>query len=66
MAPVPVPTDKLFEFATFDAFYAWLRDNHASVDEVWIRIFKKGAGKPAEASSSSRKERPKNRSKSKR
>lgn len=46
MAPVPVPTDKLFEFATFDAFYAWLRDNHANTDEVWIRIFKKSAGKP--------------------
>jgi uncharacterized protein YdeI (YjbR/CyaY-like superfamily) len=46
MGPVPVPQDKLFEFASFDAFYGWLRDNHASADEVWIRIFKKGAGKP--------------------
>ena len=46
MAPVPVPKDKLFEFASFDAFYAWLAVNHASADEVWIRIFKKSAGKP--------------------
>ena len=46
MAPVPVPQDKLFEFATFEAFYAWLAKNHASADEVWIRIFKKSAGQP--------------------
>ena len=46
MAPVPVPKDKLFEFASFDAFYAWLAVNHASADEVWIRVFKKSAGKP--------------------
>ncbi|MBJ3785773.1 YdeI/OmpD-associated family protein [Devosia sediminis] len=45
MAPVTVPEDKLFEFADFDAFYAWLRDNHARADEVWIRIFKKSTGK---------------------
>ena len=44
MAPVTVPEDKLYEFVSFDAFYAWLRDNHASADEVWIRIFKKASG----------------------
>lgn len=46
MPPVPVPPEKVCEFASFDAFYAWLANNHASADEVWIRIFKKGAGKP--------------------
>lgn len=46
MPPVPVPPEKVCEFASFDAFYAWLATNHASADEVWIRIFKKGAGKP--------------------
>jgi uncharacterized protein YdeI (YjbR/CyaY-like superfamily) len=46
MAPVTVPKDKLHEFVSFEAFYAWLRDNHASADEVWIRIFKKSTGKP--------------------
>jgi len=46
MAPVPVPEDKLLEFATFEAFYAWLGEHHDSADEVWIRIFKKGAGRP--------------------
>jgi uncharacterized protein YdeI (YjbR/CyaY-like superfamily) len=46
MPPVPVPPEKVCEFASFDAFYAWLANNHANADEVWIRIFKKGAGKP--------------------
>jgi len=46
MAPVDVPTDKLREFADFDAFYTWLSDHHDSADEIWIRIFKKASGKP--------------------
>lgn len=46
MAPVIVPTDKLREFVDFDAFYAWLAENHDSADEIWIRIFKKATGKP--------------------
>jgi len=46
MAPVTVPTDKLFEFVDFDAFYVWLADNHDQADEVWIRIFKKASGRP--------------------
>ncbi len=46
MAPVQVPLDKLHEFVDFDAFYAWLATNHAQADEVWIRIFKKGTGRP--------------------
>src|SRR5690606_26864568 len=46
MAPVTVPTDKLHEFTDFQAFYDWLAKNHASADEVWIRIFKKATGKP--------------------
>ena len=46
MPPVSVDLTKLREFASFDAFYAWLSDNHASADEVWIRIFKKSTGKP--------------------
>lgn len=46
MAPVPVPLDKLHEFASFGAFYDWLAEHHASADEVWIRIFKKASGHP--------------------
>jgi uncharacterized protein YdeI (YjbR/CyaY-like superfamily) len=46
MAPVTVPADKLREFADFKAFYDWLAKNHDTADEVWIRIFKKGTGRP--------------------
>ncbi|KFC64313.1 hypothetical protein FF80_02934 [Devosia sp. LC5] len=53
MAPVVVDPDRVKEFADFDAFYAWLKANHDSAEEVWIRIFKKASGRatitPAEA-----------------
>lgn len=45
MPPVTVPTEKLQEFADFEAFYAWLAEHHDRADEVWIRIFKKGSGR---------------------
>ncbi|WP_240231464.1 YdeI/OmpD-associated family protein [Devosia lacusdianchii] len=46
MPPVHVDPDKVREFVSKDAFYDWLKTNHASQDEVWIRIFKKASGKP--------------------
>lgn len=46
MAPVVVDPDKVREFADGKAFYDWLAAHHASDDEVWIRIFKKGSGRP--------------------
>lgn len=46
MAPVTVPVEALREFPDFHSFYDWLAHNHDSAPEVWIRIFKKGAGKP--------------------
>lgn len=46
MAPVVVNPDHVREFPTGDAFYQWLSANHDKEDEVWIRIFKKGSGKP--------------------
>jgi len=46
MAPVIVNPDKVREFASKDAFYDWLASNHATEDEVWIRIFKKASGTP--------------------
>jgi uncharacterized protein YdeI (YjbR/CyaY-like superfamily) len=46
MAPVVVDPDKVREFADGQAFYDWLAAHHASDDEVWIRIFKKGSGRP--------------------
>jgi uncharacterized protein YdeI (YjbR/CyaY-like superfamily) len=46
MAPVTVPPEALREFPDFQSFYDWLAKNHDSAPEVWIRIFKKGSGKP--------------------
>ncbi|MGV3574185.1 MAG: YdeI/OmpD-associated family protein [Devosia sp.] len=46
MAPVVVPPEALREFPDFQSFYDWLGKNHDSAPEIWIRIFKKGSGKP--------------------
>lgn len=47
MPPVIVDPAKVKEFASKDAFYDWLTQNHDKQDEVWIRIFKKSTGKPS-------------------
>jgi uncharacterized protein YdeI (YjbR/CyaY-like superfamily) len=41
-----VPPEALREFADFRSFYDWLEKHHDSAPEVWIRIFRKGTGKP--------------------
>jgi uncharacterized protein YdeI (YjbR/CyaY-like superfamily) len=46
MPPVTVPPEALREFADFRSFYDWLEKHHDSAPEVWIRIFRKGTGKP--------------------
>jgi uncharacterized protein YdeI (YjbR/CyaY-like superfamily) len=46
MAPVIVDPAKVREFASSEAFDAWLAEHHQSADEIWIRIFKKASGKP--------------------
>ena len=46
MAPVIVNPANVREFRSKDAFYKWLKANHACQDEVWIRIFKKASSKP--------------------
>ena len=44
---VVVPNPKAIRpFATEAAFEAWLAKHHASAPEVWIKIYKKGSGKP--------------------
>lgn len=43
MAPIKVDPDKVHEFPDAESFYAWLADNHASEDEVWIKIHKAGS-----------------------
>jgi uncharacterized protein YdeI (YjbR/CyaY-like superfamily) len=47
MAPFVVDHSKVHEFADFQAFYDWLAKHHASADEVWIKIHKKGSGRPS-------------------
>jgi uncharacterized protein YdeI (YjbR/CyaY-like superfamily) len=47
MAPVTVDPARIRTFETAAAFSAWLAENHATVDEVWIRIFKVATGVPS-------------------
>ena len=47
MAPVKVDPAHVHEFADAEAFYAWLGRHHDSAPEAWIRIFKKGSGRPS-------------------
>ena len=44
MAPVLVNPDKVREFADAGSFYAWLGQHHATDDEIWIKIHKRGSG----------------------
>lgn len=46
--PSVVPDPKTIRaFASEAAFEAWLRKNHDSAAEVWIKMFKKASGKPS-------------------
>jgi uncharacterized protein YdeI (YjbR/CyaY-like superfamily) len=45
MAPVVPNPKNIRAFKTEAAFDAWLRANHASETEIWLRIYKKDAGK---------------------
>jgi uncharacterized protein YdeI (YjbR/CyaY-like superfamily) len=47
MAPVVVDPRKVMEFKDFRAFYDWLETNHATADEVWIKIHKVSSGLPS-------------------
>lgn len=46
MPPVIPDETKIKSFPTQAAFERWLRVNHARETEIWLRIFKKGAGVP--------------------
>jgi uncharacterized protein YdeI (YjbR/CyaY-like superfamily) len=46
MAPVVPNPKKIKTFSSEAAFEAWLSANHARETEIWVRIFKKGTGKP--------------------
>jgi len=45
MAPVVPNATKIKSFTSEAAFDRWLRANHARETEIWLRIYKKGAGK---------------------
>jgi len=46
MAPIIPDPGKIRTFKTGAAFEAWLRAHHGDETEIWLRIYKKGAGKP--------------------
>lgn len=46
MAPVIPDPKKIKTFRTEAAFDVWLRAHHARETEIWLRIYKKGTGKP--------------------
>ena len=46
MAPVVPNANTIRAFKSEAAFDAWLRANHARETEIWLRIYKKSAGKP--------------------
>jgi uncharacterized protein YdeI (YjbR/CyaY-like superfamily) len=46
MAPVVPNPKKIRAFKTEAAFEAWLGAHHARETEIWVRIYKKGAGRP--------------------
>jgi len=47
MAAVVVDPTKIREFATADAFHAWLGKHHDKETELWIKLHKKGSGLPS-------------------
>jgi uncharacterized protein YdeI (YjbR/CyaY-like superfamily) len=46
MPPVEPDPKKIKAFRSAAAFEAWMRAHHARETEIWLRIYKKGAGKP--------------------
>ena len=46
MAPIVPNPKKIKSFRTEAAFDAWMKANHARETEIWLRIYKKGSGRP--------------------
>jgi uncharacterized protein YdeI (YjbR/CyaY-like superfamily) len=46
MAPVIPNPKKIKTFKSEAEFAAWLRAHHADETEIWVRVYKKGSGKP--------------------
>ena len=47
MAPVVPDAKKIRAFKTETAFETWMRAHHARESEIWLRIYKKNAGRPS-------------------
>ncbi|MBK8084953.1 MAG: YdeI/OmpD-associated family protein [Devosia sp.] len=47
MASMWVDPARVREFVDFQSFYDWLAQHHATADEIWIRLYKKGSGHPS-------------------
>jgi uncharacterized protein YdeI (YjbR/CyaY-like superfamily) len=46
MAPIVPDPKRIRSFRSESAFETWLRAHHAREPEIWLRIYKKGSGKP--------------------
>jgi uncharacterized protein YdeI (YjbR/CyaY-like superfamily) len=46
MTPVVPDSKKIKTFSTEAAFEKWMKANHARETEIWLRIYKKGSGRP--------------------
>ena len=46
MPPVTVDPSRIREFQDAAAFEAWLSEHHATENELWIKLHKKGSGLP--------------------
>jgi uncharacterized protein YdeI (YjbR/CyaY-like superfamily) len=45
---MPIVDDKLIQpFETSESFYEWLRLNHQTETELWLKLYKKGSGIPS-------------------
>jgi uncharacterized protein YdeI (YjbR/CyaY-like superfamily) len=47
MPPILVDPAKVREFPDAASFYSWLRQNHDTQDELWIKIHKVNSGRPS-------------------
>lgn len=47
MAPVVPDPGAIRAFKSEAAFDAWMRRNHSRETEIWLRIYKKGSGRPS-------------------
>jgi uncharacterized protein YdeI (YjbR/CyaY-like superfamily) len=46
VAPIVPNPRKIKSFRTEAAFNAWMKANHARETEIWLKIYKKGSGRP--------------------